>query len=88
MTGLLASEVAGGGYARQPIKFAIPSGKTAVSTLATIHTGMPACTVAWLAVWDGLAAGHMIFAYPLAPPIAVPASGQFLAKAGDIAVSL
>jgi hypothetical protein len=89
VTGLLASEVAGGGYVRQPITMASPSGKTAVSTNAQIFPGMPACVVIGLAVWDAIAAGHMIFFKALVVPgITVTESGQLLAAAGDVAVSL
>ena len=88
LTGLLASEVAGGAYVRQPLSMSVPASKTIVSTNAQIFPGMPACTILWLAGWDAIAAGHMIWAKKLIPGIAVLESGQLLTKAGDIAVSL
>jgi hypothetical protein len=49
---------------------------------------MPACTVRYLAVWTAISGGDMIFAVVLGAALAVPASGQVLCAAGDVAVSL
>lgn len=87
-TGLLATEVAGGGYIRQPITYAAATGKIRVSTKALIFPGMPACIVAFLAGWDAISAGNMIWRKELSPHITVLASGQFLVAVGDIAVKV
>lgn len=86
--GNTGSEVAGGGYVRQPIGFADATNRTRVSTNAQIFPGMPACLVTHLGVWTAIGGGHMTFAKKLNPPIPVLASGQFLAAAGDVALSL
>jgi hypothetical protein len=86
--GLSATEVAGGGYERQPVLFSAPGSKTCASTNAQTFAGMPACTVRYLAVWTAISGGDMIFAVVLGAALAVPASGQVLCAAGDVAVSL
>jgi hypothetical protein len=87
-TAILATEVAGGGYARQPVTFAAPSSKTAVSTNAQVFPGLPVVVVTYIAVWDAAGGGHMIFALQLAVPEDTTLSGQFLAAVGDVALSL
>lgn len=86
--GLLASEVAGGGYVRQPITMSVPGTKTCASTNAQVFPGMPACVVTYLAVWTSISAGNMIYSILLGTPLTVLASGQVLAAAGDVAVTL
>lgn len=86
--GNTGSEVAGGGYVRQPISFADATNRTRVSTNAQTFPGMPVCIVTHLAVWTAIAGGHMSYAKKLATPISVLQSGQMLAAAGDVAVSL
>lgn len=81
------SEVGGGGYERQPIKFADAGNRVKVSISAQTFPGMPACTVKYLAVWTAVGGGHMTFAKELDDPIEVEESGQFLVAAGDIAMS-
>lgn len=88
VTGLLATEVAGGGYGRKQIRFAAASGKTRVSSTSQRFAGMPACVVAYIVGWDDPSAGHMIWTKELADPITVLVSGQLLIPKGDIAVSL
>lgn len=86
--GNTGSEVAGGAYQRQPISFADASNRTRVSIVAQLFPGMPACIVAWLAVWTSVGGGHLVFAKLLEEPITVLESGQLLVAAGDIALSL
>lgn len=86
--GNTGSEVAGNAYQRQPIAFADASNRTRVSSTAQLFPGMPACIVAWLAVWTSVGGGHLVFARQLEVPIPVLESGQFLVAAGDIAISL
>lgn len=88
VTGLPGTEVAGGGYARQRITFSAASSKTVTSTNAIDFPGMPACTVTYLAVWNATSSGNMIYSFALDTPIVVSTDGEFLAAAGDIALSL
>lgn len=92
-TGDPATEVAGGGYARQPIKFSAPSGKASANTNKAYFSGMPACVVWGLAVWDSPGAGNMIAALELlsgsAPAhITVDENGQLRVEVGDVAFAL
>jgi hypothetical protein len=86
--GLSASEVAGGGYARQPLAWSVPSNKATANTNATQHADLPACTVTDLGVWDALSGGNFLASIHLVTPIAVPASGHFLVAVGDLALQL
>lgn len=86
--GNTGSEVAGGGYVRQPISFADATNRTRVSTNALIFPGMPACLLTHLGVWTAVGGGHMTFARKLVPAIAVLESGQLLVAVGDIALTL
>lgn len=88
VTGDLATEVAGGGYIRQPILFSMPGSKTCASTNAQTFPGMPACVARYLAVWTAISGGQLIFPILLTPSITVPESGQLLAAAGDVALTL
>lgn len=86
--GNTGSEVAGGGYVRQPISFAAATNRTRVSTNAQTFPGMPACVVTHLAVFTAIGGGHMVFAKKLKPAITVLYSGWLLSMAGDVALSL
>jgi hypothetical protein len=46
------TEVAGGGYGRQPITFAPPAGGAISSSVALTYTNMPACTVTGVDEYD------------------------------------
>lgn len=61
-----ANEVTGGSYARQPITFGAPtgSGHILTSSSTATFTGMPACTVTHLSVWDALTSGNMYLGGP------------------------
>lgn len=55
------SEVAGGSYARQSAAFdAAASGATSNSGVLNF-TGMPACTVTHVAIWDASSAGNCLW---------------------------
>lgn len=87
-SGAADNELAGAGYVRQLIKFAVPSGRTRVSNNAQKFAGLAADTVTWLSVWDLIGDGNMIFAKKLTPAITVVESGFLLAAPGDVALSL
>lgn len=90
--GLLATEMAGDGYIRQVISFTAPSGKTAVSSNAQTFTGLPPADVPFLAVWDSISAGNMLFIIDLVAlgfaAVHVTDQGQVLLAPGDIALSV
>lgn len=86
--GSSGTEVAGGGYQRQPINFSYATNRTRVSTNAQIFPGMPGCIVRYLAVWTAIGGGHIVFTKLLPTPITVLPSGQLLAAKGDVAISL
>lgn len=88
VTAVLANEVAGGGYRRQPITFSVGANRSSASTNAQTFTGMPACKVTHLAVFTDISGDVMVFSIQLATPIPVLESGQLLCAAGDIAISL
>ena len=50
--GLLSTEVSGGGYTRQLVRFSSPSGDQITTSSAVSFSNMPACTVNHLSVWD------------------------------------
>lgn len=88
-----STEVTGGGYVRQRIIFGSPSSKTVTSINNQIFSGMPATTIRWVAVWSAQFGGRVIAVIQLlsggSPSSqSVPAGGQFLGAAGDVAVSL
>lgn len=90
-TFVLANEISGNGYERQPISFGSPSGRAIASSNAQTFSSMPAGPVGWLVVCDDIATGNMIAALQLvdgggAPaPISVLAFGNFLCAIGDVA---
>lgn len=83
--GDLATEVAGGGYQRQPITFSTPAGKATANTIKAYFSGMPTADAEWLAVWDSPGAGNMIARHQLAPVIPVDEDGQLRVEIGDLA---
>lgn len=86
--GLLATEVAGGGYRRQRIGFRLAGNRSCVSTNAQTFIGMPACRVTHLGVWDDPVAGHLLFVLRLNPALGVRVDGHFLTAVGDVALNL
>lgn len=46
------TEVAGGSYAPKPVSFSTASGGSITNTAMLTFTGMPACTVVAVEVWD------------------------------------
>jgi len=86
--GLLATEVAGGGYRRQRIRFGLPANRICKSITAQTFIGMPACRVTHLGVWDDPVAGHLLFVVKLNPALGVRVDGHFLTSAGDVVLNL
>lgn len=86
--GSTGSEVAGGGYVRQPISFFAPSNRTIVSSNGQIFAGMPVVIVAYLGVMTAIGGGHLVFSKQLPSALRVAASGQVIVQPGDVALSL
>lgn len=87
--GKLDTEVAGGGYARQPVVFTVPSGRGLVSKNRQRFPGMPAATVRYLAVWDEVSNGNLIVVVDISDtPVKVAPGDAFDAEPGDIGVQL
>lgn len=84
--GALPNEVAGGGYSRQPISFAVPSGRTVVSSNAQTFHGLPVDTVPYLAVWTDISTGNVVgVLYLGSHALHTTDSGQIKTAAGDVA---
>jgi hypothetical protein len=58
VAGAYASEVVGGGYARQPIQFVPPNNRAIFNLTAIQWNGLPGVTVTHLALWDALINGN------------------------------
>ena len=80
-----ATEVTGGTYGRQTMAGThAGAGTCQISNTADeAFTGMPACTVTHLAVYDASTAGNQLAVTPLAVPRAVAAGKTFTVTAGD-----
>lgn len=88
LTGL--NEVAGGSYARQKPSFAaaMPNGTKALSA-DVLFTGMPACSVTHVGIWDAANGGNFLQSGKLATaPNAVNAGDTFVLTKPDLVASL
>jgi hypothetical protein len=89
-----ANEVAGGGYARQPVTFSAAStdgtGVTRVVNSADVlFTNMPAVTVTHAAFWDSSTpTPKYIASFPLTAARTLQAGDQLVFPAGQISISL
>jgi hypothetical protein len=86
--GLTASELAGGGYARQPLAWSPPSNKATANTNALQFPDLLATSITDLGVWDASSGGNFLASIHLAVPIPVLPSGHFLVEVGDLALQL
>ena len=86
------TEVAGGGYARQPVTWAAPlspggtmaqSGALAFPTATTDWT-----TITAVGVYDALTAGHLLWWGDLTVPRAVPSGATFTIADGAVVLTL
>ena len=82
------TEVAGGGYARQPFYLGTPSGRTIVNVNSCNYSGVPAATITYLGVWTAVGAGFLVYAVDCtATPIITLANGFVYVSPGDVALS-
>lgn len=88
VTGITATEVAGGEYQRRKLSFSEPSGKTAAGVNAVKFSSMPGCVVTHLAVWDAIADGNLIFTIELDEPIEVEATATLFVNPLDVGIQL
>lgn len=81
------TEVVGGSYSRKAITFASPgTGRTSSNSAEVRFTNMPACTVGWAAIHDGLS-GAMMYQGPLTVAKTFAGGETLVFAVGDIAVN-
>lgn len=85
----VGTEVSGGGYARQPVTFAAPSGG---STNNSAQISFPVATatlglVTHAAVYDGVTGGNMLVYGPLSISKQIDLGDQFIFKAANLTVN-
>lgn len=85
--GTSSSELLGGGYARQPIAFAVSASRAKVSSNAQVFSGLLAAAVGFFAVHTAVSGGNIIMVIDLDDPIVVALNGQLIVPAGDIALA-
>lgn len=88
VAGLLATEVAGGDYAREATLWTPPSSKTIGLASPVSYEDLPACVITYFAVWNHPTAGNMLAAKLLSPALTMPDSGQLIVPAGDVAITV
>ena len=84
------AEVSGGSYARQACAFDAThaTGGNTANTSAESFTGMPACTVSHIGIWDHASAGNLLF-YTAVDASKTVASGDTISVAvGAITITL
>jgi len=84
------AEVSGGSYARQACAFdpAHATGGNTANTAAESFTGMPACTVGWIGIWDHASAGNLLFYTAVDASKAVGSGDTISVAAGAVTVTL
>lgn len=83
-----ANEVTGGSYARQSVTFEAPVSKTSDNTANLEWTGMPACTVSHVGLWDTEATPNFWWAGSVTVPKTLEAGDAFRVNLGDLDASL
>lgn len=81
-----ANECAGGSYARQPASFGPANLGSASNDVEISFTGMPACTVSHVGIWDALA-GSFVWGGALSASKVVNAGDTFKFTVGNLTVS-
>lgn len=83
------TEVSGGSYARQNITLTSSTGGSAVSNDADIlFTGMPACTVVGIEIWDSAGTPVRLWHGPLAANKTLAAGDEFKLAASDVDLAI
>ena len=84
------AEVSGGSYARQACAFdaAHATGGNTANTSAESFTGMPACTVSHIGIWDHASAGNLLFYTDVTASKTVGSGDTISVAAGAVTVTL
>lgn len=78
------TEVTGGSYARQNAAFSAAASGATANTVDIIYTGMPACTVVGIEIWDSAGTPVRWWYAPLAASKTLAAADEFKLAAGDV----
>ncbi len=84
------AEVSGGSYARQACAFDAThaTGGNTANTSAESFTGMPACTVTHIGIWDHASAGNLLFYTDVTANKTVTSGDTISVAAGAITITL
>ena len=84
------AEVSGGSYARQACAFDAThaTGGNTANTSAESFTGMPACTVSHIGIWDHASAGNLLFYTDVTANKTVGSGDTISVAAGAVTVTL
>jgi len=84
------AEVSGGSYARQACAFDAThaTGGNTANTSAESFTGMPACTVTHIGIWDHASAGNLLFYTDVTASKTVASGDTISVAAGAVTVTL
>lgn len=82
------SEVTGGSYARKDLTLSAPSGGSYSNSADLTWTGMPACTVGGVEIWDKAGTPVRIWWGTLSAQKTVNAGDTFTITAGSLTLSL
>ena len=84
------AEVSGGSYARQACAFDAThaTGGNTANTSAESFTGMPACTVSHIGIWDHASAGNLLFYTDVTASKTVASGDTISVAAGAVTVTL
>ncbi len=82
------TQVVGGSYVAQTVTFAAASGGATANSGALNYTGMPACTVTGIELWDSAGTPKRLFWGALPTPKVVNAGDTFQVAAGQITAAI
>lgn len=82
------TEVTGGSYTRQNVSFGAASGGATSNSADIVWTGMPACTVVGVEIWDSAGTPIRWWHGALSASKALQAGDEFKLPAGDLDLSL
>lgn len=89
LPGLIGSnEVVGGSYIRQAVTFGAAGSKASDNTTLVEFTGMPACTVTDVGLWDTDTGGNFLWGGTLSASKVVNAGDTFQIAIGALDVSV
>lgn len=83
-----ATELIGGGYARQLLAWTTASNRTIANTNAMKFLNLTAGTVTYLAIWDALSGGNCLYSVAMPTPMVVTAGQYVTFPVSDIAIVL